>query len=98
VGRARLDALVGAFLLHDFPDFSLMVCRGDLSGFTGPFVMGDWLVPIRRLYPRRGVGGSYREDATFEVIACADVMNPFWVYCRNKWETQLVRDESAVCR
>lgn len=58
--RADLTCLSARFSFNDFPDFLLIVCRGDLSDIAGPFVMGAWLVPIVRMYPngRELVGPS----------------------------------------
>ena len=47
---ADLACLAARFSLRDFPDFLLMVCRGDLSDIAGPLMLGAWLVPISRPY------------------------------------------------
>ena len=48
---AVLACLAARFSFSDFPDFLVMVCRGDLSDIAGPLIMGAWLVPIPRPYP-----------------------------------------------
>ena len=48
---AALACLAARFSFRDFPDFLVMVCRGDLSDIAGPLIMGAWLVPIPRPYP-----------------------------------------------
>ena len=49
---AALACLAARFSLRDFPDFLAIVCRGDLSDIAGPLIMGAWLVPMPRAYPR----------------------------------------------
>ena len=43
---AALACLAARFSFRDFPDFLVMVCRGDLSDIAGPLIVGAWLVPI----------------------------------------------------
>ena len=43
---AVLACLAARFSFRDFPDFLVIVCRGDLSDIAGPLIAGAWLVPI----------------------------------------------------
>jgi hypothetical protein len=50
---AVLACLAARFSFSDFPDFLVIVCRGDLSDMSGPFVWGPVLVPMPRPYAYR---------------------------------------------
>jgi Family of unknown function (DUF6307) len=43
--RAALACLSARFSFNDFPDFLVMVCRGDLSDITGPLHHGGLVGP-----------------------------------------------------
>src|SRR5512135_873472 len=76
VSRAALTRLSARLSFRDFPDFLVIVCRGDLSDIAGPSLVGAWSVPIDPSYPS-GQSGDRRERAPCrDQRKCADVTNP----------------------
>ena len=72
--RAALTCLSARFSFNDFPDFLLMVCRGDLSDIAGPFAMGPGSVPILATVPD---GGDLRAS-----------LGPLRVYPQRSWKSR----------
>jgi hypothetical protein len=82
--RAALACLSARFSFNDFPDFLVMVCRGDLSDITGPLHHGGLVGPDSPTLPHNVelIGSSGDEDVRGHLGA----PTPLWVYRQTSWE------------
>ena len=53
--RAAFACLAARFSFRDFPDFLVMLCRGDLSAITGPLIIGGLVGPDALTLPLWGL-------------------------------------------